>query len=62
MVTMVHTPGGLSPFPRTGGLLAAATSLADPQAGEDLVPGHPRVGKHEKRVTTDLSPAVASRA
>jgi hypothetical protein len=29
MVTMVHTPGGLGPFPRTGGFLAAATSLAD---------------------------------
>lgn len=27
MVTMVDTPGGLSPFPRTGGFLAAGPSL-----------------------------------
>jgi hypothetical protein len=25
MVAMLHTPGGLSPFPRTGGFLSAAT-------------------------------------
>jgi hypothetical protein len=28
MVAMVHTSGGLSPFPRTGGFLAAVVSLA----------------------------------
>jgi hypothetical protein len=27
MATHVHTPGGLSPFPRTGGFLAAAAIL-----------------------------------
>jgi hypothetical protein len=30
MVAVLHTPGGLSPFPRTGGFLVATGSLADP--------------------------------
>ncbi len=35
-MTCRHTPGGLSPFPRTGGFLAATIILAQPDAGASI--------------------------
>jgi hypothetical protein len=56
MVTMVSTPGGLSPFPRTGGFLAAAVSLTDPAVSPDRA--GPSSGPHG---STGAEPAVTAR-